>query len=250
MTKGLWKLTWIEAKLFLREPIAAFFTLVFPLMMLFLFGSIYGNKPTPFFGGWGTVDVMVPAYMAMVIATTGLVSIAIDMATYRERGILRRWRATPLRPTTILAAKLIVYFLITLLGSLLVVIAGKLAYGLRCAGDVLSIFGAFTLSTLSFFSMGFILAGVAPTARAAQIIAMVLFYPMIFLSGAAIPREVLALSGTLKLVAKALPLKYTVDMLRGLWIGEAWSKYMTETWVLLGLLLIGVLISAKTFRWE
>ena len=88
--RGLYKLSVVEMKLFLREPMAAFFTLVFPLMMLFLFGSIYGNKPSPFFGGFGSVDISVPAYTAMIIATSGLMGITIVLATYREQGILRR----------------------------------------------------------------------------------------------------------------------------------------------------------------
>lgn len=58
---GFWKLTWTGIKLFLREPMAAFFTLAFPPMMLFVFGSVYGNKPSPFFGGYGSVDGSVPA---------------------------------------------------------------------------------------------------------------------------------------------------------------------------------------------
>lgn len=99
--RGLWKLTLMEAKLFLREPFAAFFTLAFPLMMLFIFGSIYGNEPTPFFNGRGSVDVSVPRYMAMIIASVGMLSIAITLSVYRERGVLRRYRATPLRPQTI-----------------------------------------------------------------------------------------------------------------------------------------------------
>ena len=95
------KYTWTEIKLFLREPIGAFFTLAFPLMMLFLFGTIYGNEPSPYFNGYGTVDVSVPAYTSMIISTAGIMSLTITMSAYREKGILRRLRATPLRPQAI-----------------------------------------------------------------------------------------------------------------------------------------------------
>ena len=70
--RGLWKLTWTEIKLFIREPSAAFFTLAFPLMLLVLFGSIWGNEPTPFYGGFGYVDASVPAFTAMIIAPCAL----------------------------------------------------------------------------------------------------------------------------------------------------------------------------------
>jgi ABC-2 type transport system permease protein len=246
--RGFWKLTWIELKLFLRESMAAFFTLAFPLMMLFLFGSIFGNKPTPSFGGFGFVDVAVPAYMGMIIATSGLLSLTISMASYRERGILRRLKATPLRPQTILGAQVIVIFLMTALGMILLVIAGKVVYDLRFNGSPLNVLAAFVLSSLSFFALGFVLAGLLPTPRTAQIVAMVLFYPMIFLSGATIPREVLPEG--IRQFAQVLPLSHVVTLLRGLWMGDPWEKHLTEAGVLAVLLIVGVVVSAKTFRWE
>ena len=103
--KGLMKLIWVEFKLYMRQPQAAFFTLVFPLLLLFMFGSIYGNKPTPFFGGHGMVDVSTPAYIAIILGSTGFMSMSIIVSTYRERGILRRFRATPLRPMAIIGAQ-------------------------------------------------------------------------------------------------------------------------------------------------
>jgi ABC-2 type transport system permease protein len=245
---SLLKLTWTETKLFLREPMAAFFTLVFPLMILFIFASIYGNAPTPFFGGYGMVDVSVPAYTAMIIATSGLLSLSIAISSYRERGILRRLKATPLRPYTILSAQVLVIFAMTVLGMVMLILAGKLVYGLRFAGSLFNVAGAFVLGSISFFALGFVIAGLMPTARTAQVVAMVLFYPMLFLSGAAIPREVMP--ETIQQYAKVLPLTHVVSLLRGLWIGESWGQHLTEVGVLVAMTVIGVMISAKTFRWE
>lgn len=150
--KSLWKMTWVETKLFLREPVGAFFTLIFPLMMLFLFGSIYGNEPSQYFNGYGTIDISVPAYTAMIIATTGLMGLIITITTYREKGVLRRLRTTPLRPLVVLAAQVIVLFLMTLFGMILLVIAGKLVYNMRFEGNILSVLAGFVLSSLSFFA--------------------------------------------------------------------------------------------------
>ncbi|MFQ5604926.1 MAG: ABC transporter permease [bacterium] len=245
---GLLKLSWIEMKLFLREPMAAFFTLLFPLMMLFLFGSIYGNKPSPFFGGYGSVDISVPAYTAMIIATSGLLSLSIIISTYRESGVLRRFKATPVKPLTILTAQVAVLLLMTALGMVLLIVAAKVVYNLKFDGSVLNILLAFILSSLSFFALGFVLSGFTPTARSAQIIAMVLFYPMLFLSGATIPREILP--ETVKTYAQILPLTHVVNLLRGLWVGHGWHEHLLELAVLAGMLIIGVMISVKTFRWE
>ncbi len=246
--RSLWKLTWTEIKLFLREPMAVFFTLAFPLMMLFLFGSIYGNEPIPDFGGYGAVDLSVPGYTAMIIANSGLLGLTISMASYREQGILRRLRATPLHPQAILVAHVIVQFLMALLGMVLLVIAGRLVYGLRFAGNPLYVLAAFCLSGMSFSALGFVLAGLLPTARTAQIVAMALFFPMIFLSGATIPRE--ELPASVQQFAQVLPLTHVVTLLQGLWMGEPWGKYFWETVILVTLLIAGVLVSSKTFRWE
>jgi ABC-2 type transport system permease protein len=246
--KSLMKMTWMEAKLFLREPVGAFFTLAFPLMMLFLFGSIYGNKPTALFNGRGTIDISVPAYTAMIIATTGLMGLTITVAAYRENGILRRLRTTPISPFAVLAAQVIVLFLMTTFGMLLLIVAGKLVYHLRFEGNALSILAGFGLCSLSFFALGFVLAGLMPTARTAQVVGMALLYPMLFLSGAGFPRELLP--EAIKKVSAFLPLTYVVNLLRGLWIGETWGRHLLDVGVLAGILVLGVVISTFTFRWE
>ena len=246
--KSLIRMNWMEAKLFLREPVGAFFTLVFPLMMLFLFGSIYGNQPEAMFGGQGTIDISLPAYTAMIIATTGLMSVTITMAAYRENGVLRRLRTTPVSPLVVLAAQVIVLFLMTAFGMLLLIIAGKLIYHVRFDGSVISVLAGFVLCSLSFFALGFVLAGLLPTARTAQVVGMILLYPMLFLSGAGFPRELLP--ETIKKVSTFLPLTYVVNLLRGLWIGEAWGSHLLDVGVLIGILILGVAVSAITFRWE
>jgi ABC-2 type transport system permease protein len=242
------KLSWVEFKLFLREPVAAFFTLLFPVMLLFLFGSIYGNKASSFFGGYGMVDISVPSYTAMIIASSGLLGLSIAIAAYRETGVLRRLKATPLRPLTILGAQVAVIYAMTIAGMLVLVVAGKAVYGLRFGGSVPGVLAGFTLCAISLFSVGFVVAGLAPTARVAQVVGMVIFYPMMFLSGAAIPREVLP--ETLRQYSQVLPLAHAVNLLRGLWTGGAWGDYTKEVIVLLVLAAFCAIVSARTFRWE
>jgi len=246
--KGFWKLAWVEIKIYLRQPEATFFTLAFPILLLLLFGSIYGNKPNPFFDGRGMVDVSTPAYLAMIIGSTGLLSIAITVSSYREKGVLRRFRATPLRPAAVLASQVIVHFLMTLLGGTLLIIAARLVYGLRFAGRPLAVLFGFTLSSLSFFAVGFLLASVARTARVAYILGMVLYFPNLFLSGATIPKQ--TFPPALRAASKFIPLTHVVDLLQGLWAGDALGRHVLEIAVLAGLLVAGVAVSARAFRWE
>jgi ABC-2 type transport system permease protein len=242
------KMLWMEIKLFAREPMAVFFTIGFPLLMLFLFGSIYGNEPTPAFNGKGTVDISIPAYTALIIATGSLMSINITMAAYREKGILRRLRATSVNPLMILAVQVIVMLIMTVIGMLLLMIAGKIVYHVKFEGNIGSVMLGFILSCLSFFCFGFILAGMMPTARVAQIAGLAILYPMTFLSGAGFPRELLP--ETIKKIGNFLPLTYVVNLLKGLWFGESWTSHLLDCGVLLVILILGTLISIKTFKWE
>jgi len=246
--KSLLKMTWMEAKLFLREPMSAFFTLVFPLIYFFMYGMISGNEPTPMYGGQRTIDVAIPSLTAVIIGITGLMSTTITMATYREKGILRRLRTTPVSPLIVLAAQVVVVFAMTCLGMLLLIAAGMLVYHVRFEGNAFSVLGGFVLSSLSFFGIGFILAGTMPTVRTAWVVAMVLLYPMLFLSGAFFTVELLP--AAVQKVSAFMPLTYVVNLLRGLWTGQPWGDHLLDVGVLAALLVVSVLVSVKTFRWE
>lgn len=250
--RGMRKMMLVELKLFLREPEAFFFTLIFPLILLFIFGSIFGNQPNQvsvyLFGDRGAVDVSVPAYMALIIGVAGMMFMPYLVATYRQKGILRRLRMTPVRPQTILTAWAVVYFAINLVGALLLVIAGKIVYGLRFEGNAFYFFLAFFLSSFSFFAVGFMIASLAPTVRSASVIGMALFFPMIFLSGTTFPWKILPHG--VQMVGRAMPLTYVVRLLQGLWFAEPWSEHFLNLAVLAGMLIVGVSISVKVFRWE
>ena len=248
--KGIWKLFVMQFKLYLREPVAFFFTLAYPTMLLLLFGFIFGNQPDPEFWGrnFGTVDASVPAYAGIIIGTVALMGIPIDTAVSRETGVLRRYRATPLHPTAYLIASVVVYLGIALLGMAILVLTGKVVFGLRMAGSWLSIFLAFVLSACSFFSVGYLIASLVPTARMAQTLGMVIFFPMMFISGAGMPLQLLP--EMLRKVSDYLPLSYVVRLIQGLWFGESWNSLWLPTLVLAGILVVGTALATKFFRWE
>jgi ABC-2 type transport system permease protein len=246
--RGLWKLILVQMKLFLREPAATFFTIVFAPMLLLLFGTIYGNKPNPFFGGRGMVDVSVPSYIALIIISVGFMGIPVATAANREAGVLRRFRITPLRPAAYIVSNIVSNYVMTAAGVVTLVVVGKAVYGMKFEGNVLSVWAGFTLGSLAFFALGYLIAGVAPTARVAQAIGMIATFPMMFLSGSAIPLEVLPQS--VRNISRFIPLTHVVTLMRGLWTGASWGKHLTEAAVLGGVLLVGMLLSARFFRWE
>jgi ABC-2 type transport system permease protein len=248
--RGFRKLLLMQFKLYLREPIAFFFSLAYPALLLLLFGSIYGNDPATEFWGrnFGTVDASVPAYVGIIIGTVALMGIPIDTASSRENGVLRRYKVTPLRPLVYLLASVIVYLMITLLGMVILVLVGKLVFGLRMVGSWFNVLVALILSALAFFSAGYLIASLAPTARIAQVVGMVIFFPMMFLSGAGMPLQLLP--ETLRQVSKFLPLTYVVRLVQGLWFGDPWRTLWPSVLVLVGMMVVGTAASARFFRWE
>lgn len=246
--RGLPQLIWTQAKLYLREPAATFFTIFYAPLMLIVFGSIYGNEPNPVFGNWGTIDVSVPAYIALVIVSVGLMGIPITTAAEREKGILRRYRITPLHPLAYLFSELITYVAMTLLGVLLLVLIGRVGWNLRFEGSALNLLGGFLLGTFSIFALGLVVASLAPTARIAQTAGMVLSFPMMFLSGATIPWEILPEG--VRQVAEFVPLTHVVKVLRKLWTGGSWGEVWVSAVVLAGVLVVCAALSARFFRWE
>lgn len=159
--RGLGPLLLMGLRLYLREPIAAFFTLAFPVMLVFLFGAIYGNQPVPLLGGRGTMDVSSPNYTGLILGTVGLLSVPITTAGYREQGILGRFRATPIRPLTYLAADVLTNLDMTLLGMILFVLVGWALYRVRFEGQIPCVLLAFVLCGLVMFGLGYLIASLA-----------------------------------------------------------------------------------------
>jgi len=246
--KSLLRLTVVEMKLYLREPMATFFTLLYAPALLFLFGFIYGNEPTPFFGGRGFIDSQLPAYMALVIVTVGLMSVPISTASDRENGILKRFHSTPASPAIYLFANIFTYYIMSLMGVTLLFLVGRFIFHAQFEGNIFSILAGFTICALSFFSFGYMIASLAPTARTALAAGMILAFPMMFLSGAAIPLEVLGDKVTN--ISKYLPLTYVVRLMKGLWVGNSWAAHWLNLIIILGLLVTGAIISTLTFKWE
>ena len=162
------KLTAVQFKLFLREPIALFFNLCFPVLVLLLYGFIWGNEPGGYFSqDFGYIDMMVPALAGLIIATVAFMTIPVATASAREQKHLRRYQVTPMRPIVYFTADVSVYFSVALVGVALLILAAKLFFGLRFDGDWVAVLAGFTLSLLAFISLGYIIASLAPTSKLA-----------------------------------------------------------------------------------
>ncbi len=246
--RAFMKLSSVQTKLYLREPMSVFFTLAFGPIMLVMMGVIFGSLPRTELNGLSQMDLSVPGYIGMIVGITGLTAVPIGAAQRRESGALRRFSATPLRPLTYFLSDILAPFLVTLLGALILALMGLLIYKVQFRGSWLRLFGAVCLSALAFFALGYALAGLVRSARATIVLANVLIIPLVTFSGAMVPLEVMPAS--VAKIANFLPLKHVVALMRGLWIGEAWGAHLLEVGVLVGILVVGTAVIALTFKWE
>jgi ABC-2 type transport system permease protein len=247
--RGFWKLTWLEIKIFLREPLGAIGTLLFPIVLFVVLGKIGGGRlasPAPRVPSFIGVDL--PILIALMIAIGAVMSLATIIAIYREGGILKRLRATPMRPHTILSAHVVVKLGFALVTLLALIAAGKRVFPAQLTGPVGSFSIAVLFSTLSILAIGFVIASVVSVARFVQPVGALVFYPMLGLCGLFFPLD--ALSPQLRLVTRALPLTYAVSLMRGIWRGDGWLAHGTDIAALVMVMVVCVAISAKYFKWE
>jgi ABC-2 type transport system permease protein len=215
------KLTWTEIKLGLREPTVAVFALAFPLILLYLLLNSFGTLPDPDFGGVSPADWYVPAYAVGSIAATGLIAIPVHLAAYRERGVLRRLRASGIAAWPVLAAQTLVAALIVAVGSAVMIALGDASYELSTPGSWAVVVAGLVLATATFCAVGVALASLLPTARAAQVVGLLLFFAMFFISGGGPPEAILP--DGVATAANALPMAYAVDVVQGGWWTGSWD---------------------------
>src|ERR1700688_285115 len=244
MLRGLWKLTWIEIKIFLREPLGAFGTIGIPVLVFLIVGRMVGHKlPPASLATSNFIGVGLPVLASVLIAVGAVLSLVTIIAIYREGGILKRLRATPLRPQTILTAHVLVKLLLTAATLALMVLAGKRYYPVGVHAPLFSFAIALLISTWSILSIGFLIASLVPTARFAQPVGAIVLYPMIALSGLFIPVE--SLPPVLHAVARVLPLTYAVPLLQGIWNGDAWLAHVGDVAALVVVFVVCAALSSK-----
>ena len=250
MLRGLWELTWLETKIFAREPMGLIGTIAIPVVSFILLGRLFEGRAMQLGAQEkaALIRVEMPVLASILICLSAVLSLVTIIAIYRESGILKRLRATPLRPYTILTAQVLVKLLFTLITMALLLLAGKRYYPVPVDVPVASFALALVISTVAILSIGFLIASLVPTARFAQPIGSLIFYPMIALSGLFVPLA--ALPPSLSVVARVLPLTYVTSLLKGMWQGEAWSAHVGDLAALLVTFVVCTALSAKVFRWE
>lgn len=244
--KILAKMTWLELKLFLREPLTVLFALVLPLMVLFVMGGVFGNEAdADVYRGVGAMNYYVPAYIALVAASVGLISLPTHLAGNRERGVLKRYRASSMPSWAVVGAQVAVTFVISTVSGVTLVVAAMSAYDVRGADRPLLVIAGFALVALAFSSLGVLLGALLPSPRSAQALGVMLWFVMLMVGGAGPPPEVL--TGAMGTIGDLTPLRHAIRAMQDGWLGLD-AGY---SWLVVALLtLVSAAASVRFFRWE
>jgi ABC-2 type transport system permease protein len=239
--RALGEMTWVELKLFVREPLTVVFVLVLPLVILYVLNGVFGSEASSeVWEGTSPVDFYTSAYVALVVATVGVLALPVHLAAYREQGVLRRFRASALPRGVLVIAHGVVATVMGTVGAVLLVAVSRLGYGATLPQDWSGVLGAFVLVTLAFAALGVLLGSTMPTARAAQGLGVLLFFVFMMLGGAGPPREVLP--DAMATIGDAVPLTYAARLLRGPWLGNGLDAGAAAV-------MAGVLVVSAALTW-
>lgn len=253
--RGYLAMTHTEFRLFRREPLSVVFVLAFPLMMMVLLAAVFGNKQADatkiqngmlIWRGVTPANYYTTASVAVIVAALGLMTLPITLASYRERGILRRFRASSVSAPTLVGAQLTLALVTFVAGTLVLAIVARLAYHAMLPHDVFGVIVALLVGTAAFGAIGLLLAVLIRSSRSAQGIGLLLFFALWLISGTAPPRAVLPTS--LRDFGNLFPLTHLVTALQNPWFGRGWSG--TDLAVLAGYAIAAGAAALWLFRWD
>lgn len=242
------KLTWLELKLFLREPLTVLFALALPLTILFVMGGVFGNDVNQeefLYRGVGAMDYYVPAYIALVCAAVGLISLPTHIAKNREQGVLKRYHASGISSRAVAGSQVAVTFVIAAVSGVVMIAAAMPVYDVSNPDSLAKVVGGFVLVALMFAAIGILLGAVMPSSRAGQALGVMLWFVFMMLGGVSAPPEVM--TGALDTLGKLTPMHHGVLVMHDAWLsldpGPAW-------WVVAAVTVVCGVAAVRFFRWE
>ncbi len=240
--KHTWTLTTMRVRLALRNRVFLFFSLIMPLAFFFLFAGVFGKG-----------DPHAVAYLlGPVLALTVMGSfwgLSASLVMFREQGILRRFRVAPIGPADMLASSLIANYILTLPTVAVELALARLLFHVKDFGNVWSLFVLITVGTISFASLGLVVASVTNTMQETQVICQIVWFLLLFFSGATFPLPILP--NAIQHLADFLPATYLVFGLQKAIKESAPVWHLAEAVLpLAGWAVLTFLISTQLFRWE
>ncbi|MGN0157323.1 MAG: ABC transporter permease [Lachnospiraceae bacterium] len=244
--KRFLKLFSVEQKLFFRSADVFIFNLCMPVVTLFMISLIAGEKAAGD-SGMTYLQSAFASVTAVGICCSAFMSIPIVLVDYRDKKILKHFYCSPCSPVWLLGADTICSAVMAALSALLVSGTAVLL-GYRMNGNVLLFIGSWLLTLISMFSIGIMIAGLCRTTKTMNVVTSIVYFPMLFLSGATIPYELFPKG--LQHVANVMPLTQGIKLMKAMSMGNSVESVGTIILLLTGITIVCTVTAVKTFRWE
>jgi ABC-2 type transport system permease protein len=240
-------LVFTELKLYLRERTGPIVSIALPLLLLIAFGLIPTFKTAnASLGGYNVLDTYIPVLIVLSLSLVSLTIMPGALASYREKGVLRRLQTTPVGPVRVLAAQLMINLTSAVLVVIMILVVAKLAYNVAWPQQFAGFVVAAVLTAIALISIGLFITALAPTGRSAQIFGGIAFYPLMFFAGLWYPLPLM--SQVLRGICYATPLGAAVQAMDdaggGLWPHPLQLLTLAAYAVVFGA------AAARFFRWE
>ncbi len=235
-----------ELKLLLREPLAVFWGTVFPLVLLIVIGLATHKHHQSSLGGLTFIDVYVPVLCTFVLAILALNAVPATLASYRDKGYLRRLSTTPMGARRLLAAQLLINLGIAACAVAVILVVGAAAFGVSLPTEVGGFLIALVLGAIAMLALGTLVGAMAPNQRAANLIGSLLFFPMMFFAGLWVPRA--QMGAVLRHISDYTPLGATVAGVQRA-TGGNWPHPVQLLVLVVWAVILG-LAAGKFFRWD
>jgi ABC-2 type transport system permease protein len=239
-----WRLAGVELRLLLREPMVAIGLLGFPLVTMLVIAGVFGQVPDPDFGGVAPDDYYIAGYLGVVLATLGVVTLPVFVATNTELGVTRRFRASGVTAGVLVTSRVLVGIALGLGVGAVVLGTGAAAYGMTAPEHLAATVGWFVAGLLCFIAVGLAIGSLAPSGRSAAALGNLILVPMFLLGGGGPPRQVM--SEPMRAVSDALPLTHVVGGLRLAWLGQTDDPH--QLWYPIVLAGVAVMIAVIAAR--
>jgi ABC-2 type transport system permease protein len=242
------RITIVESKLFMRDATGIVMGVAFPALLLLVLGyALPGFRdPADDLGGQRPIDIYVPITLAMAVATLAVSSLPTYLATYRERGVLRRLATTPVGPVNLLVAQLAVNVAATLVAVVLAIAVAAGAFGVDLPRQPAGFLLAFLAGTGAMFALGLLIAAVAPRAKAASGIGMLVYFPMLFFAGVWTPGP--TMPDGARRISDFTPLGAASQAMQDAWTGS--FPRALHLCVLAAYIAALTALATRLFRWE
>jgi ABC-2 type transport system permease protein len=206
-----------EFKLTLRDPLVLTFVFVFPVVTMLIIGGAFGTEPDVAFEGQNPSQWYVASYFTVVLAATGLIMLPVHLASYRERGVLRRFAAAGFPRWSFALAELVLGLATIAVAGLVLLAVAAPVYGIPAVHDLGRVGLGLFFGSIGFISIGVLLGTLLPSARAAQAVGLMLFFPSFLLGAGGPPPRVMG--SVLRHIGDALPLTWVTTSIRQPWLG-------------------------------